>query len=60
MTQKTHMCAKQLAVTKAILATFIGKSYAVNINHAHQEIQDLVECITIELKLMNVAQELER
>ena len=54
-----------LSVTKTILASFIGnphfgKSYAVNLNHAHEELQDLVERITIELELMNVAKELER
>lgn len=50
-----------LAVTKTILASFIGnphfgKSYSVNLNHAHEELQDLVERITIELELMNAVQ----
>lgn len=36
-----------------------GKSYAVNLNHAHEELQDLVERVTIELELMNVANELD-
>ena len=54
-----------LSVTKTILATFLGnphfgKSYAVNLNHVHEELQDLVERVTIELELMNVANELER
>ena len=54
-----------LSVTKTILATFIGnphygKSFAVNLNHAHEELQGLVERVTIELELMNVAKELER
>jgi hypothetical protein len=51
----------------AILAGFRGnphfdKTYAVNINHAHEELQDLVERVTIELKLelTNVARESER
>ena len=52
-----------LNVTKTILATFIGnphfgKSYAVNLNHAHEELQDLVERITIELELINAVQDL--
>jgi hypothetical protein len=53
-----------LAVTKTILASFIGnphfgKSYAVNLNHAHEELQDLIERVTIELELMNVPKELD-
>ncbi|MEL6508251.1 MAG: hypothetical protein AAFQ32_00525 [Pseudomonadota bacterium] len=52
-------------MTKAILCSFVdnphfGKSYAVNLNHAHEELQDLVERVMIELELMNVAKELER
>ncbi|MEJ6405107.1 hypothetical protein [Yoonia sp. 2307UL14-13] len=48
----------------AILARFIGnphlgKSYAVNLNHAHEEPQDLVERVTIELELINFAKELD-
>jgi len=39
---------------------YLGKSYAVNLHHAHEELQDLVERVTIELELMNVAKELER
>ena len=54
-----------LSAAKTILASFFGnpqygKSYAVNLNHAHEELQDLVERVTIELELMNVAKELER
>ncbi|WP_193743565.1 hypothetical protein [Tateyamaria sp. ANG-S1] len=46
-----------------ILASFIGnphfgKSYAANLNHAHEELQDLVERVTIELELLNVVQDL--
>ena len=53
-----------LSVTKTILASFIGnphfgKSYAVNLYHAHEELKDLVERITIELELLNVTQELD-
>ena len=36
-----------------------GKSYAVNLNHAHEELQDLIERVTIELELQNVVQERE-
>ena len=43
------------SVTKTIIATFIGnphfgKGYAVNLNHAHEELQDLVERVTIDLE----------
>jgi hypothetical protein len=49
-----------LSVTKTILASFIGnphfgKSYAVNLNHAHEELQDLDQHAMIELELMKVA-----
>jgi len=37
----------------------LGKSYAVNLNHAHEELQDLVERAAIELELMNVVKELD-
>ncbi|WP_224825196.1 hypothetical protein [Cognatishimia sp. MH4019] len=52
-------------MTKSIPASSIanphfGKSYAFNLNQAHEELQDLVERVTIELELMNVAKELER
>ena len=36
-----------------------GKSYAVNLNHAHEELQDLIERVTIELELQNMVQERE-
>ena len=50
-----------LSVTKTILASFIGnphlhKSYAENLNQAHDQLQELVERITIELELMNAVQ----
>ncbi len=53
-----------LTVTKTILASFIGnphfgKSYAVNLNHAHEELQDLVERITIELELRDVVEKID-
>jgi len=40
--------------------SYLGKSYTVNLNAAHDELQDLVERVTIELELMNVARKLER
>lgn len=54
-----------IAEAKIYRARIIGnpnfcKSYAVNLNHAHEELQDLVERVTVELELMNVAKELER
>ena len=64
-TPSTAVLETLLSVTKTILASFIGnphygKSYAVNLNHAHGELQDLVErIITIELELINVAKELD-
>lgn len=48
---------------KSDISSFIsnphyGKSYFVNLNYAHEELQDLIERVTIELELMNVAREL--
>ena len=45
-----------LTVTKTILATFISnphlhKPYAVNLNQAYQELQELVATIAVELDL---------
>jgi len=37
----------------------LGKSYAVNLNDAHDELKDLVERVEIKPELMNVARELE-
>ena len=53
-----------LSVKKIILTSFIssqhlGKSYAVDLNDAHEKIQDLALRIKIELELMNVARELD-
>jgi hypothetical protein len=53
------------ALRSSLLASFIGnphlgKSYAVNLNHAHAELQDLVQRVTIELEPINVAKELDR
>lgn len=52
-------------MTKTILATFIGnphleKPYAVNLNHAYEELEAIVEQVSVQLELMNVAKELER
>jgi hypothetical protein len=49
----------------AILASLsgnphFGKSYAANLDHAHEELHGLIEHVTIELELMNVAKESER
>ncbi|EEE35081.1 hypothetical protein RKLH11_4253 [Rhodobacteraceae bacterium KLH11] len=54
-----------MSVIKTILASFIGnprfgKSYVVNLNYAHEELQGLIERVTIEQELMNVAKELDR
>ena len=59
------MDANSLSRRGALLTDTIGnpcfgKSYAVNLNDAHDQLQDLVERITIELELINVAKELER
>ena len=59
-TPSTAVLETLLSVTKTILASFIGnphfgKSYAANLNHAHEELQDLVERVTIELELMSAA-----
>lgn len=63
--QTSHVFASRSGVTKGILASFIcnphfGKSYAVNLNNAHEDLQDLVERVTIELELISVAKELDR
>ena len=34
---------------------YLGKSYSVNLNHAYEELQDLVERVAIKPELMNVA-----
>jgi len=38
---------------------YLSKSYSVNLNHAYEELQDLVERVAIKPELMNVARELE-
>ncbi|MEO9515429.1 MAG: hypothetical protein ABJH45_02640 [Paracoccaceae bacterium] len=60
-----HVLQTLLNATKTILATFLGKPhlhkpYANNLNQAHDQLQELIERVTIELELMNVAQELDR
>ncbi len=65
MRQGSPVCASRSGVAKAILASFsghphFGKSYAVNLNNAHEDLQDLVERVTIELELISVAKELDR
>ena len=68
---ETQLNARNCKVNNAALRGFgravslignphLGKSYAVDLNHAHDELKDLVERVTIELELMNVAKALER
>ena len=52
-----------LSVTKNILATFLGnphfgKSYAVNLNQAHEQLEALVHRLSIELELGTVVESL--
>ena len=67
---KTQLNARNCKVIIAALRGFecavslignphLDKSYAVNLNDAHEELQDLVERVAIELELMNVAKELD-
>jgi len=39
--------------------SYLGKSFSVNLNHAYEELQDLVERVEIELELINVAKGLD-
>lgn len=53
-----------LSVTKTIMGTFLGnphfrQPYAVNLNHAYDELQQLVERINVELNFVDVMSELE-
>ena len=47
-----------LNVTEAVLATFIGKSYAERLNAAYDELQELVERVSVELKIGTVVESL--
>ncbi len=54
-----------LSVTKTILATFIGnphfgKSYAVNLNHAYEELEDLAQRIAVQLEMPLMLEKLGR
>ena len=54
-----------LSVTKTILATFIGnphfgKPYAVNLNHAYEELERIVEQVSVQLDIGCVVENLER
>ena len=51
---KVYRCAVSL-----IGNPYFGKSCAVNLNHAYEELQDLVERVEIELELINVAKGLD-
>uniref|UniRef100_UPI00261E3D9C hypothetical protein n=1 Tax=uncultured Tateyamaria sp. TaxID=455651 RepID=UPI00261E3D9C len=60
-----HVLQTLLNVTKTILATFIGnphfgKPYAVNLNHAYEELEGIVEQISVQLDIGCVVENLER
>jgi len=51
--------------TKAILATFLGnphfgKPYAVNLNHAYEELEGIIEQISVQIDIGCVVEQLER
>ena len=52
------------ASSKTIAATFLGnphfgKTYAVNLNQAHEQLEALVQRVSIELELDTVVESLE-
>jgi hypothetical protein len=54
-----------LSVTKIILATFIGnphygKPYAVNLNHAYEELEDLAQRIAVHLEMPQIVENLDQ
>ncbi|WP_299150235.1 hypothetical protein [uncultured Tateyamaria sp.] len=60
-----HMLQTLLSVTKTILATFLGnphfgKPYAVNLNHAYEELEAIVEQVSVQLDIGCVVENLER
>jgi len=60
-----HVLQTLLNVTKTILATFLGnphfgKPYAVNLNHAYEELEAIVEQISVQLDIGCVVENLER
>ncbi|WP_299153690.1 hypothetical protein [uncultured Tateyamaria sp.] len=60
-----HVLQTLLSVTKTILATFIGnphfgKPYAVNLNHAYEELEAIVEQVSVQLDIGCVVENLER
>ena len=51
--------------TKTILARFIGnphfgKPYAVNLNHTYQELESIVELVSVQLDIGCVVENLKR
>ncbi|MGB0853066.1 MAG: hypothetical protein ACPGSI_07215 [Pikeienuella sp.] len=60
-----HVLQTLLSVTKTILATFLGnphfgKPYAVNLNHAYEELEGIVEQVSVQLDIGCVVENLER
>jgi hypothetical protein len=60
-----HVLQTLLNVTKTILATFLGnphfgKPYAVNLNHAYEELEGIVEQISVQMDIGCVVEQLER
>jgi len=54
-----------LNVTKTILATFLGNPhfgmpYAVNLNQAYEELEAIVEQVSVQLDIGSVVENLER
>lgn len=54
-----------LNVTKTIMASFIGnphfgKSYAVNLNHAYEELEDLAQRIAVQLEIPLTLEQLDQ
>jgi hypothetical protein len=52
-----------LSVTKTIMATFIGnphfgKPYAVNLNHAYEELEDLAQRVAVRLEMPRIVENL--
>jgi hypothetical protein len=53
-----------LSVTKTIIATFIGnphlhKPYAVRLNAAYKELEELIAVLAVEMELENVVEDIK-
>ncbi|MEM9524006.1 MAG: hypothetical protein AAF982_08435 [Pseudomonadota bacterium] len=46
-------------MTTFLANPYFGKSYAVNLSHAYEELEDLIARITIEPELINVANKMD-